>query len=125
MFKKIDANFTKKNVYFLALVFIALLWFTSLFLDESTAGKLRTAIFNPFWPLILLLTDSILEEKKKENDERNELIVKKLKALLGDRTNTYDRKYLLAVIEGLEEESTAKEAAEYMEKRIEDANPIR
>lgn len=125
MFKFIDAYFTKKNVYFVALVLIGCLWFVSLFLDENSAEKLRSAIFNPFWPLVLLLSDAIFEEKKKERDEQNMLIVKKLRAILGDKTNTYDRKYLLAVLQGIEEEYSAKEASEYMESQIEGANPIK
>ena len=124
MLSFLDKNFTRKNIYLVALVGIVAFWLLSFLLVEDTAQKIRLAIFNPFWPLLLLIIDTILEEKKKEEDLNNKITLKKIKALLGDRSTNYDRRYLLAVIEGLEEEVSAKEAADYMQSEIDTANPI-
>lgn len=125
MFKYLDKNFTKKNIYLLAFILVVILWGLSFVLSESASEKIKLTIFNPFWPLLLLLMDTILAEKQEEENVKNRTLIAKMKVLLTDRKTNHDRKYLLTVVDGREDELSVSEVDNFINDALERDNPIK
>ncbi len=111
--RKID----RKSVYLISSAVIILLLILQAFLPTYN-DVIKALIYNPYWAIAVGFFELYIQKQEAEDAIKNEKKIAKIKAVLNDGRNEHDSSYLLAIIEGLDDDMSNDAALRHVQQRL-------
>lgn len=108
MFKKAGEFIEGPNKYLAAMFVTLLFWGASFFVDGDW---LKDLVFNPFWPILILLITEYVSAKKTHDANLNEKKIERITAVLVEKTEEEQSVVSIRTLVTLLDETPLLEAA--------------